>query len=163
MEKMFDINPDSEILKVMAVRSINELERSYLPTYYYTSDSYGRVSVYRGNTENHTSKEAASDKTTTEAKEVKEEKISFWQKIVRFFKNLFGGSKSDSSATGSKTDQSDDELLNNPNRIPFTRPDMEAMMTKPKIIWMILKNSLQRRKRNQKMNTGRLQMLILNF
>jgi hypothetical protein len=31
MEKMFDINPDSEILKVMAVRSINELERSYLP------------------------------------------------------------------------------------------------------------------------------------
>lgn len=119
MEKMFDINPDSEILKVMAVRSINELERSYLPTYYYTSDSYGRVSVYRGNTENHTSKDAASDKTTTEAKEVKEEKISFWQKIVRFFKNLFGGSKSDSSATGSKTDQSDDELLNNPNRIPF--------------------------------------------
>ncbi len=90
MEKMFDINPDSEILKVMAVRSINELERSYLPIYYYTSDAYGRISVYRGNTENHTSKDAASDKTTTEVKEVKEEKISFWQKIVRFFKNLFG-------------------------------------------------------------------------
>jgi hypothetical protein len=31
MEKMFEIDPNSEILKVMAVRSINELERSYLP------------------------------------------------------------------------------------------------------------------------------------
>ncbi|WP_419489344.1 hypothetical protein [Chryseobacterium bernardetii] len=119
MEKMFDINPDSEILKVMAVRSINELERSYLPIYYYTSDAYGRISVYRGNTENHTSKDAASDKTTTEVKEVKEEKISFWQKIVRFFKNLFGGSKSDTATAGNKAEQSDDELLNNPNRIPF--------------------------------------------
>lgn len=119
MEKMFDINPDSEILKVMAVRSINELERSYLPTYYYTSDAYGRISVYRGNTENHNSKEASSDKKTPEVKEVKEEKISFWQKIVRFFKNLFGGSKSEASADENKADQSDDELLNNPNRIPF--------------------------------------------
>lgn len=120
MEKMFDINPDSEILKVMAVRSINELERSYLPTYYYTSEAYGRVSVYRGNTENHNSKDAATDKTTTQdGKDVKEEKVSFWQKIVRFFKNLFGGSKSEASGDGSKADQSDDELLNNPNRIPF--------------------------------------------
>lgn len=119
MEKMFDINPDSEILKVMAVRSINELERSYLPIYYYTSDAYGRVSVYRGNTENHTLKDTTSDKKTTEVKEAKEEKVSFWQKIVRFFKNLFGGSKSNASGNGNKADLSDDELLNNPNRIPF--------------------------------------------
>ncbi|MGU3374104.1 hypothetical protein [Chryseobacterium sp. M5A1_1a] len=116
MEKMFDINPDSEILKVMAVRSINELERSYLPTYYYTSAASGRVSVYKGNTETNTSKDTPKEKVTTE---VKEEKVSFWQKIVKFFKNLFGGSKSDETGNGSKTDQSDDELLSNPNRIPF--------------------------------------------
>lgn len=116
MEKMFDINPDSEILKVMAVRSINELERSYLPTYYYTSSSLGKVSVHTGNTETKTSKDTPADKATTE---VKEEKISFWQKIVRFFKNLFGGSSSDKTGDGKKADQSDDELLNNPNRIPF--------------------------------------------
>lgn len=117
MEKMFDINPDSEILKVMAVRSINELERSYLPTYYYTSSSLGKVSVHTGNTETKTSKDApANNKATAD---VKEEKISFWQKIVRFFKNLFGGSSSDKTGDGKKADQSDDELLNNPNRIPF--------------------------------------------
>lgn len=117
MEKMFDINPDSEILKVMAVRSINELERSYLPTYYYTSSSLGKVSVHTGNTETKTSKDAPADNKATA--EVKEEKISFWQKIVRFFKNLFGGSSSDKTGDGKKADQSDDELLNNPNRIPF--------------------------------------------
>ncbi|MFP3832193.1 hypothetical protein [Chryseobacterium sp. SIMBA_028] len=117
MEKMFDLNPDSEILKVMAVRSINELERNYLPTYYYTSASLGKVSVYTGNTETKTSKDTPTDnKATTE---VKEEKVSFWQKIVRFFKNLFGGSSSDKTGDGKKADQSDDELLNNPNRIPF--------------------------------------------
>ncbi|WP_106916818.1 hypothetical protein [Chryseobacterium aurantiacum] len=117
MEKMFDINPDSEILKVMAVRSINELERSYLPTYYYTSSSLGKVSVHTGNTETKTSKDTPADNKATA--EVKEEKVSFWQKIVRFFKNLFGGSSSDKTGDGNKADQSDDELLNNPNRIPF--------------------------------------------
>ncbi|MGE8434760.1 hypothetical protein [Chryseobacterium joostei] len=117
MEKMFDINPDSEILKVMAVRSINELERSYLPTYYYTSSSLGKVSVHTGNTETKTSKDTPADNKGPA--EVKEEKISFWQKIVRFFKNLFGGSSSDKTGDGKKADQSDDELLNNPNRIPF--------------------------------------------
>lgn len=116
MEKMYDINPDSEILKVMAVRSINELERSYLPTYYYTSASSGKVPVYKGNTETDKSKDTTTDKATTE---VKEEKLSFWQKIVRFFKNLFGGSSSDKTGEGNKNNQSDDELLNNPDRIPF--------------------------------------------
>lgn len=117
MEKMYDINPDSEILKVMAVRSINELERSYLPTYYYTSDASNNPNVQRGRTDaSTTSKDGKADTTKTE---VKEEKISFWQKIVRFFKNLFGGSKSDETGSGNKADQSDDELLDNPNRIPF--------------------------------------------
>ncbi|REC49077.1 hypothetical protein [Chryseobacterium pennipullorum] len=114
MEKMYDINPDSEILKVMAVRSINELERSYLPTYYYTAAASGTVFVNRGNTETETSKDTKVDQA---APEVKEEKISFWQKIVRFFKNLFGGSSK--SGEGSQSDQSNDELFSNPDRIPF--------------------------------------------
>ncbi|GEN75027.1 hypothetical protein [Chryseobacterium hagamense] len=110
MEKMFEIDPDSEILKVMAVRSINELERSYLPIYYY-QDAEGNASTQT----------AASDKSPDQAKaataEPKKEELSFWQKIVRFFKNLFS-SKKDKNSTDSKADQSDDELLDNPNRIP---------------------------------------------
>ncbi|MGI9581826.1 hypothetical protein ACR1PO_11480 [Chryseobacterium sp. RRHN12] len=115
MEKMYEINPVSEILKVMAARSINELERSYLPVYYYNSDAAKSPYVQRGKADKNASSKDAQPSATTE---VKEEKLSFWQKIVRFFKNLFGGSKKE-SADGSKTDQSDDELLDNPNRIPF--------------------------------------------
>ncbi|KMQ68165.1 hypothetical protein ACM39_09955 [Chryseobacterium sp. FH2] len=108
MEKMYDINPDSEILKVMAARSINEIERSYLPTYYYASDD-------NNSDVQTTALNKSSDKTTTETTQPKKEELSFWQKIVRFFKNLFGGSKSENV---NKADQSDDELLDNPNRIP---------------------------------------------
>lgn len=110
MEKMFEIDPNSEILKVMAVRSINELERSYLPIYYYSDDNKSAV------------QKSTAATTSPETKVVKEEKLSIWQKIVRFFKNLFGGSKSDKNKENSKADQSDDELLENPNRIPvFTK------------------------------------------
>ncbi len=113
MEKMFEINPDSEILKVMAVRSINELERSYLPIYYYNNSDNN--STVQTNTTNKN-----SDQNKTQAAEPKKE-LSFWQKIIRFFKNLFGGKK-DKNSTESKADQSDDELLDNPNRIPvFTQ------------------------------------------
>ncbi|MDV7698609.1 hypothetical protein N6B72_16905 [Chryseobacterium soli] len=113
MEKMYDINPDSEILKVMAVRSINELERSYLPIYYYTNNDTDAASV---NKDPRLGKTTDQDKAAPE--KVKEEKVSFWQKIVRFFKRLFG-IKSDPTAEGGTSDQSDDELLKNPNRIPF--------------------------------------------
>ncbi|MBV8324794.1 hypothetical protein [Chryseobacterium sp.] len=114
MEKMYDINPDSEMLKVMAVRSINELERSYLPIYYYTSEAAANnPSAQKATQDTH------SSKGTQATTEIKEEKLSFWQKIVRFFKNLFGGSTSDKTAEGAKADQSDDELFSNPDRIPF--------------------------------------------
>ncbi|MCY0969482.1 hypothetical protein [Chryseobacterium wangxinyae] len=106
MEKMYDIDPNSEILKVMAARSINELERSYLPTYYYEAKNSEK------------SGELKTSANTTETKEVKPKELSFWQKVVLFFKNLFS-SKSDKSKDGTKSDQSDDELLDNPNRIPF--------------------------------------------
>ncbi|MCU7617904.1 hypothetical protein NZ698_11910 [Chryseobacterium sp. PBS4-4] len=106
MEKMYDIDPNSEILKVMAARSINELERSYLPTYYYESEKSA------------TTTDVKTSATVTETKEAKPKELSFWQKIVLFFKNLFS-SKSDKTKDGTKNDQSDDELLENPNRIPF--------------------------------------------
>ncbi|MBW7676783.1 hypothetical protein [Chryseobacterium chendengshani] len=108
MEKMYDIDPDSEILKVMAVRSINELERSYLPTYYYDSKDSDQSSKIG----------ADNNSNKIETKEAKPKELSFWQKIVMFFKNLFS-SKSDKEKDGNKNDQSDDELLENPNRIPF--------------------------------------------
>ncbi|WP_294251222.1 hypothetical protein [uncultured Chryseobacterium sp.] len=112
MEKMFEINPDSEILKVMAVRSINELERSYLPIYYYT-DAEGN-----GSGQNTVSASGKNPDQVQDAPAKPEEKeLSFWQKIVRFFKNLFS-SKKDQDSTGSTADQNDDELLDNPNRIP---------------------------------------------
>lgn len=115
MEKMYDINPDSEILKVMAVRSINELERSYLPIYYYSNDENSTIHVSKS-TDN-----SNADQAKAETSEVKKEELSFWQKIIRFFRNLFGGSKN-KTTDGNKADQSEDELLDNPNRIPvFTK------------------------------------------
>jgi len=106
MEKMYDIDPNSEILKVMAARSINELERSYLPTYYYESENSAKTG------------DVKTSAKVAETKEAKPKELNFWQKIVLFFKNLFS-SKSDKTKDGSKNDQSDDELLENPNRIPF--------------------------------------------
>lgn len=38
MDKMIANNADSEILKVLAVRGINQLERNYLPTNIYCYD-----------------------------------------------------------------------------------------------------------------------------
>lgn len=104
MEKMYEIDPNSEILKVMAARSINELERNYLPTYYYASKDSDKSPDKKDNT------------ATTEKKEVEKKELSFWQKIVRFFKNLFGGKKSNDA--NEKSNQSNDELFENPDRIP---------------------------------------------
>lgn len=104
MEKMYEIDPDSEILKVMAARSINELERNYLPTYYYASKDSDKTSDKKDHT-------AGAEKA-----EVKKKELSFWQKIVLFFKNLFGGKKADQ--TENKSQQNNDELFENPDRIP---------------------------------------------
>lgn len=104
MEKMYEIDPNSEILKVMAARSINELERNYLPTYYYASKDSGKSS------------DKKDSNSTAQKTEAKKKELSFWQKIVLFFKNLFGGKKSDKA--NSKADQSNDELFENPDRIP---------------------------------------------
>ncbi|WP_407403466.1 hypothetical protein [Chryseobacterium sp.] len=106
MEKMFDIDPQSEILKVLAARSINEIERSYLPSYYYKDD-------------NEVSKNASSPSDNKVSTEVATPvKIGFWERIVLFFKKLFS-SKSNHSSNEQKNEVSDEEILNNPNRIPF--------------------------------------------
>ena len=106
MEKMYDLDPNSEILKVLAARSINELERNYLPIYL-NNDNQDNAAQGATNQKN------PSDKIKNEI--VSE--IGFWQRVKNFFQNLF---KSDQqSSPGKAADQSDKELLNNPNRIPF--------------------------------------------
>ena len=108
MEKMYEIDPNSEILKVLAARSVNELERSYLPIYF----------------NNDKDSTATSDQKTeaTETNTAKVTELSFWQKIKNFFSGIFGSVKADNSENGN--DQSDNELVKNPNRIPkFTKKD----------------------------------------
>ncbi|WP_419868978.1 hypothetical protein [Chryseobacterium sp. CT-SW4] len=110
MEKMYEIDPGSEVLKVMAARSINELERSYLPTYYYDSNP----TVKKSNEDKNTNTGQDTAKVETQKQE-----LSFWQKIATFFKNLFGSESNGIEDSADKADQSDKELLNNPDRIPF--------------------------------------------
>lgn len=109
MEKMFEIDPQSEILKVLAARSINEIERAYLPSYYYNTDD----------------KALQNDPTKIEKKtdssiiaEAPPKKLGFWERIVLFFKNLFS-SKSEKTSSNPENNISDEELLKNPKRIPF--------------------------------------------
>ena len=106
MEKMYAIDPNSNELKVLATRAINELERSYLPTFYNPE--------YRVASEGETKTGTA----TTEVKAEEEKKLGVWDKIVRFFRNLFS-SKKEKGTTETGAKSSDKELLNNPNRIPF--------------------------------------------
>ncbi len=100
MQKMYDIDPNSEMLKVLAARAINELERNFLPTYYFKNAD-------------ENAKKSAADKIIDNG--VSEQK-SFWNKVVSFFKNLFGISSADGEGSN---DLSDKESLNNPDRIPF--------------------------------------------
>ena len=118
MEKMYDINPNSEMLKVLEARAINDLERSIL------SLSVDYADDYR---ESQKPKAETDEKTTAQkpaaVKESKKE-VSFWDKIVGFFKNLFGVDKrAKSNAEGPEkrsADLDDDELLNSPYRLPLT-------------------------------------------
>ena len=110
MEKMYEIDPNSEILKVLAARSINDLERSYLPVYFNNDKNATTVSPKKNE--------------TTETETTKVFEPSFWQKIKNFFSSIFGGGKSDKSENGNN--QSDSELLKNPNRIPkFTKNEYD--------------------------------------
>lgn len=105
MEKMYEIDPNSEMLKVLAARAVNELERSYLPTNYYKNAD-----------DNSTTQKSTEEKNATI--ETKKKELSFWQKIIQFFKNIFSSKKS-LETTERSSDLSDEDYLNNPNRIPF--------------------------------------------
>ena len=74
MEKMYDLDPNSEILKVLAARSINELERNYLPIYL-NNDNQDNAAQGATNQKN------PSDKIKNEI--VSE--IGFWQRVKNFF------------------------------------------------------------------------------
>ncbi|QOW11442.1 hypothetical protein Q73A0000_14245 [Kaistella flava (ex Peng et al. 2021)] len=106
MEKMYDIDPNSEILKVLAARSINELERSYLPIYFNNDDK-----------DNSTVNSIGKSSTVPKAKTETSGEVSFWQKIKNFFIHLF--SSEEGTTPEKATDESDKNLLNNPNRLPF--------------------------------------------
>lgn len=103
MEKMYDIDPTSEILKVLAARSINELERRYLPGYFRGDDEHVAAN--------------SSVKLSEDNSEVATAEFSFWQKIKNFFSGLFRSNKSATPNQGKV--QSDKDLLNNPHRIPL--------------------------------------------
>ncbi|MDO5654656.1 MAG: hypothetical protein Q4G27_00785 [Flavobacteriaceae bacterium] len=104
MEKMYEINPSSEILKVLAARSINELERKYLPIQY--------ISGKEMKTMDETVNTVKS--TNTE----KGNKNGFWQKFLAFFSDLFH-SKSDNKEEENYTENPGKF---NANRIPWFNP-----------------------------------------
>ncbi len=107
MEKMYEINPDSEILKVMAARGINQLERIYLPDY---------ISVR--NYDEHPKSSNENDATTNNS-ETKKDEEGLWAKIMNFFRNLFGSEKgNDTNSEERKIAGSDRDLLKSPIRIP---------------------------------------------
>lgn len=109
MEKMYEIDPNSEILKVLAARSVNELERSYLPIYFNNTKEIGKT-------------ENKSTETPTET--IKNSELSFWQKIKNFFSSIFSSTESSNSEPGNN--QNEEELLKNPNRIPkFTKNEYD--------------------------------------
>lgn len=105
MEKMYGIDPHSELLKVLAARSINELERKYLPTYLSDDDH------------NPAADSATENTSTPAATNEKAREITFWQKIKNFFRNLFRSEPKMAPAKGDS--QTDKDLLNNPNRLPL--------------------------------------------
>ncbi len=103
MEKIFELNPKSELLQVLAARAVNELERSFLPTY--VSGKFDKSSAII-QPQNH-----------TQPPTVKEEKPGFFARIWNFIKSLFSSkSKSNAQSQSQSTIEID---LNNPNRIPF--------------------------------------------
>ncbi|SFI16520.1 hypothetical protein [Halpernia frigidisoli] len=110
MEKMFEIDPNSEILKVLAARSVNELERDFLPTYYNQKDTNNLNQNFKDNSEKKENVSGKQDNSSVK-------KVGFWQRFINFFKNIFSSDKS--KTENKKTTDDDGELLNNSNRIPF--------------------------------------------
>ncbi|MDO5616466.1 MAG: hypothetical protein Q4G16_09760, partial [Cruoricaptor ignavus] len=111
MEKMYDINPNSEILKVLAARSINEVERNYLPTYLLSKTERQKyTNIY------------SEEKQEQPQSQNTEKENSFWNKIFNFFKSIFNENKNDTESiknTKTTAKLNSKKLLNHPDRIPF--------------------------------------------
>ncbi|MEC5394088.1 hypothetical protein [Bergeyella sp. RCAD1439] len=112
MEKIYAINPNAEVLKVLQARAINELERLYLPYDYY-ADTDGEAAK--------TAPDVPKAPSGVRKSAVKKE-LSFWDKVVAFFKSIFGGSDSVESVVSAEEGEalSDKTLLNHPNRLPLS-------------------------------------------
>lgn len=108
MEKMYEIDPESELLKVLAARSINELERNYLPVDLYFND----------HSEDRENGDSQRERTVTNSAENHNSAISFWQKVKNFFTRLFSSEdkKILPAGTGSATDK---DWLEHPKRLPL--------------------------------------------
>lgn len=104
MEKMYEIDPKSEMLKVLVAREINNLERAFLPTMY-MEDATEHQPV-----DNHSKKHA-------DQKPLEEEQ-SFWDKMMNFFRSIFSSDPKEIDRQRTKS-KSDRDLLNHPDRIPF--------------------------------------------
>lgn len=94
MDKMIENNADSEILKVLTVRAINQLERNYLPVDYYCYDDCEkyrnqRLPFFKGNgyTEEADNFSKDLEKTIAKAK-AKKGSDDFWQLSEAYLKFL---------------------------------------------------------------------------
>ncbi|WP_027376616.1 hypothetical protein [Kaistella palustris] len=114
MKKMLEIDPTSEILKVLAARSVNELERHYL-----------QIDVGAPAGDNSSVIKA---KPSTQTKTKGERTLSFWQKLKNFFLKLFGSKES--AAPEKDNLPSTEDLVNNPNRLPVYSKD-ESLSDEP--------------------------------
>lgn len=102
LDNIYNIDPNSELIKVLVARAVNELERSYLPAYYYSDEWKEGGQSEKGTKETS---------TTAENKE----EIGFFGRIWNFFKGFFSSKK---DTTGKPEKRSDKELMNHPNRLP---------------------------------------------
>lgn len=130
MEKMYEQNPDSEILKVLAARGINELERAYLPTYY-PSGADLQVQNAEKSTADISKNSPESDRQANADGDKTVKSKGFWDRIVNFFKNIFSPSdQAGKPATDSehKAEQSDEDLLQHPDRLPVHKASSQGTM-----------------------------------
>lgn len=110
MQKMVAIDPDSEPLRVLAARAINEIERSFLPVTYDSSLLPAK---------------SASDVAIL--KNVTAEHLSFWERVKNFFTGIFAEKRN--IRTYTKEDLKD---IENPYRLPVQDTLSQEMADMPK-------------------------------
>ncbi|MXV39112.1 hypothetical protein GO491_10565 [Flavobacteriaceae bacterium Ap0902] len=115
MKDIYQIDPSADVLKVLEARAINELERLILADVHYIDHS----------TAVDTQDNATKNQTTKANETTKEEKLSWWDKVVNFFKGLFGSDENEPEEkevqplAAKKINEEEERLLNNPKRLPL--------------------------------------------